>query len=245
MRRIALVSYLDTVPFAYGIRHAENLRAELLSSSAAGCIDAVAEGRADMALVPAAMARDLKNTRILTSYCVASNASGCICMSSDVPLQRIARIVYDADTLVTEHILRTLAAKLWRIAPEIVERHTLPADWSASETDAEVGAQPTGRRYTFAVDGEWRRLTRTPLVLGVWVVRTDVSPEESDELERALTFGLEHVWEALVEYGHQQHPESYLRLTQKIDYLYDEEKDKALKKLWREGVKVSPHANPG
>lgn len=245
MRRIALVSYLDTVPFAYGIGHAENLRAELLSSSAAECVDAVTEGRADMALIPAALACNLKNTRILTSYCIASNAAGCVRMSSDVPLQRISRIVYDADTLVTEQVLRILSARLWRISPEIVERHTLPADWIPSETDAEASAQPAARRYSFDVDGEWRRLTRTPLVLGVWVVRTDVTPEQSDALERALTFGIEHVWEALAEHGRGQCTESYMRLTEKIDYLYDEEKDKALKKLWSEGIKVSPRANPG
>ena len=34
-------------------------------------------------------------------------------------------------------------------------------------------------------------------------------------------------------------------LTQNIDYIFDNQKHKALQKFWNSGIKVSPRANPG
>lgn len=251
LRRIALTSYLDTVPFAYGIKHAPECRAELLLSSPTRCVELISEGAADVALVPAAAADRLRGVRILSEYCLsATERLSTARMECDVPLQQIEQIIYDAEWFITPEILGRLCTHLWRIAPKLVDRNELPANWQPAPTDAEIicgtvaFTTPRQRRYAFDLGEEWRRSTREPLVLGVWVVRADVTPEESDAFERALTFGIEHMWEALEECLLAT-PESYTQLTERIDYLFDQEKDKALRKLWREGVKVAPRANPG
>ena len=48
--RIAAVSYLNTIPFIYGIEHEGNLRAELLLSPPSLCAKNFAEHKADIAL---------------------------------------------------------------------------------------------------------------------------------------------------------------------------------------------------
>ena len=53
--RIAAVSYLNTIPFIYGIQHEGNLRAELLLTPPAGCYQNYIDGNADIALMPSAM----------------------------------------------------------------------------------------------------------------------------------------------------------------------------------------------
>ena len=251
LRRIALTSYLDTVPFTYGIKHAPEWRAELLLSSPARSVELIEQGEVDFALVPTAAADRLRGVRILSEYCLsATERLTTARMECDVPLQQIEQIIYDAEWFITPEILGRLCTHLWRIAPKLVDRNTLPATWQPAPTDAEIvcGTEafttPRHRRYEFDLGEEWRRSTHSPLVLGVWVARADVTPEESDAFERALTFGIEHTWEALEECA-MGTAESYLQLTERIDYLFDQEKDKALRKLWREGVKVAPRANPG
>ena len=250
-RRIAITSYLDMVPFLYGIKNAPECRAELLLSSPARCAELIAEGAVDIALVPTATADRLRGVRILSEYCLSSTERLATArMECDVPLQQIEQIVYDAEWFITPEILGRLCTHLWRIAPKLIDRRELPAEWQPAPTDAEIicGTEAftsaRHRRYEFDLGEEWRRSTRSPLVLGVWVVRADVTPDESDNFERTLTFGIEHTWEALTE-SELASPESYIQLTERIDYLYDQEKDKALRKLWREGVKVAPRANPG
>ena len=50
--RIAAVSCFSTMPLIYGVRHAGNLRAELLLSDPEEVIREFSEHRADIALVP-------------------------------------------------------------------------------------------------------------------------------------------------------------------------------------------------
>ena len=54
---IAAVSYLNTVPFIYGIRHADKLQAELLLAPPSACARNFIDRKADIALVPAGASR--------------------------------------------------------------------------------------------------------------------------------------------------------------------------------------------
>ena len=50
----------------------------------------------------------------------------------------------------------------------------------------------------------------------------------------------------MLEYGFDRKPyDAYAYLTRNIDYLYDNQKQKALRKFWDAGLKVSPRVNPG
>ena len=70
--RIAAVSYLNTIPFIYGIEHANNLRAELLLTPPALCAENFAAGKADIALLPAAVFPSLKSVELLPDYCIGA-----------------------------------------------------------------------------------------------------------------------------------------------------------------------------
>ena len=69
--RIAAVSYLNTIPFIYGIEHAgAGLHAELLLSPPRGCAEALRDGQADLALIPVAAIPGSSDLRIVTPYCI-------------------------------------------------------------------------------------------------------------------------------------------------------------------------------
>ena len=70
--RIAAVSYLNTIPFIYGIEHEGNLRAELLLSPPSLCAKNFAEHKADIALVPAAAVPSLADAQVVTEYCIGA-----------------------------------------------------------------------------------------------------------------------------------------------------------------------------
>ena len=66
-----------------------------------------------------------------------------------------------------------------------------------------------------------------------------------DALERALTFGIEHTYESILESNYATCEYAYDYLTNNIDYLFDTQKHKALKKFWDFGLKIEPKVNPG
>ena len=100
--------------------------------------------------------------------------------------------------------------------------------------------------YSYDLAEEWRAQTGMPFAFAVWVAREEVAPETTDALQRALTFGIEHTYEAIVAHGFDRKPyDAYDYLTRNIDFVFDIEKRRALRKFWDSGLKVSPRANPG
>ena len=78
------------------------------------------------------------------------------------------------------------------------------------------------------------------------MARKGTPVEVMDALQLALTFGVEHTYEAILESGTKLEPyEAYEYLTQNIDYIFDGQKRHALQKFWDAGLKISPRVNPG
>lgn len=191
--RIAAVSYLDTIPFLYGIEHALELRAELSLSDFSASIEEFRTRKADIALVPAHVVPSLDGARIVTDYCLGA--------PSPVLVEALAACEPDAD------ILRYFTAEGAPLAPLLAAKH--------------------------------------PFAYAVWVARAETDPALVEALQHALTYGLEHTYEAIVAAGYDDRPyDAYAYLTQ-TDPLFDEQKSRTLRKVWDAGLKTAPRDNPG
>lgn len=111
-----------------------------------------------------------------------------------------------------------------------------------------VGAAESARTAIEGCDDPlvdlWRPYGELPFAFAVWVARPDVGADCIEALQHALTFGLEHGYEALIASDAGADAAAYAALMQ-FDYLYDSQKRLALEKFWAEGLKVAPRANPG
>lgn len=114
--RIAAVSYLNTIPFIYGIEHAgAGLHAELLLSPPRGCAEALRDGKADLALIPVAAIPGISGLRIVTPYCIgASGPVRTVVLASADPLENVDTVYLDSHSLTSVRLVRLLAAKLWK-----------------------------------------------------------------------------------------------------------------------------------
>ncbi len=251
--RIAAVSYLNTIPFIYGIEHAGNLRAELLLSPPADCAKNFLEHKADIALVPVAAVPALADAEVVTSYCIgAVGEVRTVVLLSNEPIENARRVFLDAHSMTSVQLAGYLLANHWKVTPEYYAmsdyeqlRHAEPGDAFLIIGD-KVFDHEGEFSYTYDLAVEWRKATRLPFAFAVWIARKGTDPELVEELERALTFGIEHTYEAVLEHGFDKKPyDAYAYLTQNIDYLFDNQKRKALQKFWDSGIKIAPRANPG
>jgi chorismate dehydratase len=144
-----------------------------------------------------------------------------------------------------------LAKNKWKIAPEWVAMSDYAVLNAPQEGDAYliIGDKVFGYegmfRYSYDLAIEWREATKLPFAFAVWVARKGVSYEVVDELQHALTFGLEHIWEAVESsayMGNDGGLTAYEYLTRNIDFILDEEKHKALKKFWDAGIRIVPRS---
>ena len=109
----------------------------------------------------------------------------------------------------------------------------IPAAAMPSLTDARivteycVGGVPASKEALLASDdalvGAWKPFGKLPCAFAVWAAHADTDPDAVETLQHALTYA---------ELAH-------------FDYIFDNQKDKALKKFWNSGLKAVPRANPG
>ena len=250
---IAAVSYLNTIPFIYGIRHEGNFRADLLLSPPSECTKNYVEGRADLALLPAAAVPSLKSSDVITEYCIgAVGPVRTVVLLSDGPVSEVRRVFLDPHSQTSVQLVGYLAAHRWKIAPEWYSLDDYEQLRHAQEGDAflligdKVFDHEEKFRYKYDLAAEWQAATKLPFAFAVWVARKGTPYEVIESLQHALTFGLEHTYEAILEAGFDKKPyDAYEYLTRNIDYIFDNQKRRALQKFWDSGLKVSPRVNPG
>ena len=250
---IAAVSYLNTIPFIYGIRHEGNFRADLLLSPPSECTKNYVEGRADLALLPAAAVPSLKSTEVITEYCIgAVGPVRTVVLLSDGPVTEVRRVFLDPHSQTSVQLGGYLAAHRWKIAPEWYSLDDYEQLRHAQEGDAflligdKVFDHEEKFRYKYDLAAEWQAATKLPFAFAVWVARKGTPYEVIESLQHALTFGLEHTYDAILEAGFDKKPyDAYEYLTRNIDYIFDNQKRRALQKFWDSGLKVSPRVNPG
>lgn len=250
--KIAAVSYLNTVPFIYGINHADKLCAELLLTPPAQCAENFLDKKADVALVPVGSLPLFGDADVVTDYCIGAEQSvRTVTVMSDVPINEVRAVWLDSHSMTSALLVKIIAAELWKIKPEWKELTDYGVVDNHVESDAflligdKVFGYESKFKYTYDLADCWRELTGLPFVFAVWIARKGTSVEVVDALELSLELGVERIWEAVLESGRPKPEEAYTYLTRNIDFLFDSQKRKALELFWDKGQKFVPRANPG
>ena len=225
----------------------------VLLSPPSECTKNYVEGRADLALLPAAAVPSLKSTEVITEYCIgAVGPVRTVVLLSDGPVSEVRRVFLDPHSQTSVQLVGYLAAHRWKIAPEWYSLDDYEQLRHAQEGDAflligdKVFDHEEKFRYKYDLAAEWQAATKLPFAFAVWVARKGTPYEVIESLQHALTFGLEHTYEAILEAGFDKKPyDAYEYLTRNIDYIFDNQKRRALQKFWDSGLKVSPRVNPG
>jgi len=250
--KIAAISYLNTIPFIHGIERGGNLRADLLLTPPADCVRNFIEGKADIALLSSAVVPSLRGAEIITDYCIGANgAVRTVVAVGNTPISKVRRIWLDAHSRTSVQLVGWLAANRWKISPEwlLLDDYALldnPQEGDAYLLIGDKVFENEGRfAYSYDLAAEWKEQTKMPFAFAVWVGRKGLSYEIHDALQHALTYGIEHTYEAIMESRYADRPYAYDYLTRNIDFIFNAEKHRALEKFWNYGLKITPKVNPG
>lgn len=248
VNRIAVVPHLAAAPFIYGIQHEGNFRAELLLSNPVESIRRFSAREADIALVPVSSVGALTDARQVSEYCIAAGEQiGEPQLVSNVEPAQVRRLFLDLNADPTAAMLAVWAfEKHWKTRPEYYEFDAAQLP-HAQPNDAFLLASPTtdvAFSHSWDLAAEWKKALHLPYVSMIWVAHKEVDPDQVEAFQYALTYGLEHSYEALVESAATDPAAAYERLS-RYDYIFNDQKNNALKKFWDLGLKVTPRANPG
>jgi chorismate dehydratase len=235
--RISAVSYLNTIPFVYGIRNSgflENFHLDLAVPCM--CTHNLKSGKSDIALIPVGSLPNLKEYYYAADYCIgAVGPVKTVLLLSHKPLSTIGQIHLDWDSQTSVRLVKLLAGKFWNIHPEWVSLRSGEAERSNGiESLVAIGDKTFDlvKRFEYVYDlaEEWIKFTSLPFVFAAWVSTKKLSAGVLGNFNKALAYGINHKPETIAFFKDSIPPgiDAAKYLNENISFEFDEQKKKGL-----------------
>ncbi len=200
--KVAMVSYKNTLPFAYGFDHFKNsFKAfDLSLYNPAKCAEAFIKNKVDIALVPAAFLNDNPDVKIITDFCIASDGPvNSVCLLTNTSIENINEVILDDHSMTSNALVQVLCREYWHINP-IFKKQDVSLGYHSNSKDTgvvmigdKVFEFESQFRYKYDLGEYWKELTNLPFVFAVWIARKHVSNEAIQKLNQILSLGVENI----------------------------------------------------
>ena len=117
--RVGAVSYLNTKPLVYGFEHGMmNDSVDLKIDFPSKIATMLLQDEIDVGLVPVAIIPEMKEHYIISDYCISCDGEvASVCLFSEVPLNKIEKILLDYQSRTSVELLKILVKDSWKINP--------------------------------------------------------------------------------------------------------------------------------
>lgn len=233
--KVSVVSYLNSQPFVFGLKHFPPERMQLSSDIPSECARKLISGEAEIGLVPVAILKQLPEYHIISNYCIGADGPvDSVKLYSRVPLSEIETIVLDYQSRTSVALTKVLAAEHWKISPNWVAAQ----EGFEKNINGKTAAVVIGDR-TFSMNGmfetekdlseEWKQLTGLPFVFAVWATRNKADSAFEIAFNNSLSAGLRSM-KTVIEEQQLAYPHTDVRkyLTASISYDFNAKKREAM-----------------
>lgn len=193
--RISAISYLNTAPLMWDFEHGEAGRQfDISYTLPSGCAQALAEGTADIGIIPAAAYAQIPGLQVLPDVAIASRrAVRSILLVSKVPIEQVRTVALDTSSMTSVALTKILFEK-WLGGGRTFTAMAPDMDRMLAANDAGlVIGDPAlkidrSRYRTLDLAEEWIRHTGKPFVFAFWAVRGVALSEADPSLDLATIF---------------------------------------------------------
>lgn len=202
--KVAAVSFLNTVPFIYGIDNSNNSdNYDLFLGSPIQCSNLLKNSHVDIALIPVAEIVEFEKIYIIKPYCLAANnkVNSVFILSND-EIRNIKKIYLDPQSATSNNLAKVLCKQSWNINPEFVVCNMLPEELNDNEAIVAIGDKTfkLKKNYKFQYDlaEHWEIMTKLPFVFAVWATTKNLTNDVISKFNNSLKFGTENICSSLV-----------------------------------------------
>jgi chorismate dehydratase len=202
--RISAISYLNTAPLMWDFEHgshpfAKNAQGwgtqfDVSYTLPSACARDLAEGKADIGIIPAAAYTQIPGLRVLPDVAIASRrAVRSILLVSKMPIDQVRAVALDTSSMTSVALTKVLFEKWLRggrtytsMAPNV---EAMLAEHDAGLVIGDPALAVDRSRYlTLDLAEEWIRYTGKPFVFAFWAVRGAAVQECDPALDLAAVF---------------------------------------------------------
>jgi chorismate dehydratase len=177
-----------------GVEHEAGRDFDISYTLPSGCARALADGTADIGIIPAAAYAEISGLQILPEVAIASRrAVRSILLVSKVPFEDVRTVALDTSSLTSVALTKILFEK-WLGGGRTFTAMAPDVDAMLAEHDAAllIGDPALkidrGRYHTLDLAEEWIRYTGKPFVFAFWAVRADALREANPGLDLPAVF---------------------------------------------------------
>jgi len=234
--RITAVSYYNTLPFIYGLKHSGLLSGfELSLDVPSECARKLIADEADIGLIPVGALPGIQGYHLIGNLCIGADKDvKSVLLLANTNLDKLKTIYLDTDSRTSVNLVRILALQYWKINPVWKTLSELTGKPGQDEGMLLIGDKTFGlcTQYPFCYDlaVEWIKFTGLPFVFAVWVSRRPLPDEFVKSFQAALSWGIEHREQSVI-MAEKLHitPEQLISyLNNDISYPLDEQKKKGM-----------------
>ena len=206
---LALIEFLNARPLWWGLVHDGSSDDTYEFTSPARCADLIADGRADLGLIPAIELARIPEVVAVPGLCVASRTEvRSVLLFSRVPFDEIRSVALDPSSRTSVALARILLAErlgeeryralrfdaLESSRPDALEGHD--AAVVIGDPALQLSRQTLSHRFRYDLASEWNAMFGEPFVFAVWAGRGDRVVRDGGivaRLERSLEAGCAHL----------------------------------------------------
>lgn len=242
-----MVSYANSIPFAYGLMNSEVFSDINMSlDNPAVCADKVINGTADIGLIPVFEMQRIKDYLIVSDLCIGANDYvKTVILASNSPVEELSEIYLDYQSRTSVVLVKVLAHKHWKIEPTwICASEGFETTTIAGKTGAVIIGDRTfavQSAYTYDLAHEWKQLTGLPFVFASWVSNKPIDEDFKKRFNKALEFGILHIEAAVAHFRNSltQQVDIVDYLKNNISYALDDTKRQAMELFLKYACEVA------
>ena len=237
--RISAVRYANTYPFIYGLSESGfDQKAIIETDHPADCATKLISGMADIGLIPVAAIPLLKESHIISDYCIgASGKVRTVQMMSNSDFNNISKVYLDYRSKTSVNLVKVLAKNKWRKDLEWVNTYENFDFFSRRNREAVVliGDQcfeyEKCFEFKFDLAEEWKDFSGLPFVFACWISNRTIDSGFINEFNNALKTGVENIDLVVRKFGSSgtiRGPELKEYLEKNINFYLDDEKRRGM-----------------
>jgi chorismate dehydratase len=190
----------------------------------------------DVGLVPVAIIPKLKEHYIITDYCIgAEREVASVCLFSEVPLEKIEKVILDYQSKTSVALARVLIENYWKLPVVFEEAKENFRDEIKGTTAAVViGDRAFEQRkvsaYKYDLAENWKKFTGLPFVFAAWVANKKLPQDFIEAFNAANRQGLQNI-NAVVAENLSPYYDLKTYYTKNISYELTQQKRKGLEKF--------------
>ena len=237
--KISAVSYLNTLPFIYGIENDAFFveQIDLQKDIPSVCADKLINDEVDIGLIPIAEISKIKNPYIISNYCLgAVGKVDTVSLFSHIPIENVKTILLDYQSRTSVMLTKLLAKDYFKISPEFVHAKAGYEDIVDNQSAALIIGDRVFKyqnKFEFIYDLSeiWLKFTSYPFVFAAWVSNKKLDDTFIKDFDKALKFGLSNINSVINDYKKTHNSNNIdlkKYLNESISYFLNREKRKGM-----------------